>query len=98
MPLTVSKDADVVTITLNDQFIFSDHTPFLHAYTNNPPTTRYIIDFKRVNYMDSSALGMLLLLREACGEEQSRVKLLNCNPQVQKILEIANFTRLFTME
>jgi anti-anti-sigma factor len=45
--------------------------------------------------MDSSALGMLLLLREHVDGVRERVRIINCNTEIRKILEIANFDKLF---
>ena len=49
-------------------------------------------------YLDSSALGMLLLLRDHAGGDLSSIKIINCNEDVRKILVISNFGRLFTIQ
>ncbi|MEB0155953.1 STAS domain-containing protein, partial [Pseudomonas sp. CCC3.2] len=46
-------------------------------------------------YLDSSALGMLLLLRDHAGGENSKISLINCNKDVGTILTISNFSKLF---
>ncbi|MBF0271361.1 MAG: STAS domain-containing protein [Magnetococcales bacterium] len=98
MSITTHEESGVVTITLDDKFVFSDHRAFRNTYHNRPPGTRYILDFRRVTYMDSSALGMLLLLKEeGAGGDKNSVQLLHCNDQVRKILDVANFSQLFTM-
>jgi anti-anti-sigma factor len=48
-----------------------------------------------VNFLDSSALGMLLLLRDHAGGEHARIRLVNCSSDVRKILTISNFSKLF---
>jgi anti-anti-sigma factor len=48
--------------------------------------------------MDSSALGMLLQLREHAGGSNQSVLIRNCNPEIAEILRISNFNKLFTME
>jgi len=50
---------------------------------------------KETTYMDSSALGMLLLLRDHAGGEESEVQVINTNSDVRKILAISNFDKLF---
>ena len=47
--------------------------------------------------MDSSALGMLLLLREHAGGDRASIKIVHCQPEVKKILTIANFHPLFCL-
>ena len=50
---------------------------------------------KETTYLDSSALGMLLLLRDHAGGDQAEVEIVNCSPDVKKILTISNFDQLF---
>lgn len=53
------------------------------------------VDLAGVEYMDSSALGMLLILQRRAAERALPVTLLHCQPHVRRILGSANFTRLF---
>lgn len=61
------------------------------------PPQRYTVDLKDTTYLDSSALGMLLLLRDHAGGDNSLIRLVNCNPDVRKILAISNFEQLFNI-
>jgi len=45
--------------------------------------------------MDSSALGMLLILREHAGNNKKSVKIVNCNQDVNKILSVSDFSNMF---
>jgi HptB-dependent secretion and biofilm anti anti-sigma factor len=56
-----------------------------------------VVDFGRVDYLDSSALGMLLLLREKAEAAGKKVSLANLSGTVKQVLEIANFGKLFTI-
>ncbi len=38
---------------------------------------------------------MLLLLRDHAGGDAAEVRIVNCNPDVRKILTISNFEQLF---
>ena len=51
--------------------------------------------FSGVDYLDSAALGMLLLLREKLGNVRKEVELTGTHGMVKQVLEIANFARLF---
>lgn len=53
------------------------------------------IDLARVQYLDSSALGMLLMLRERAEVLRKRVLLSHCRGVVKQVLDIANFAKLF---
>ena len=50
---------------------------------------------KDATYLDSSALGMLLLLREHVGGDDSDIRVVNSSPDVRKILGVSNFDKLF---
>lgn len=50
-----------------------------------------IIDLSNTEYVDSSALGMILILRDKTPD----ISLVGCKADVRKILDIANFGKLF---
>ncbi|HSC84802.1 MAG TPA: STAS domain-containing protein [Pseudomonas sp.] len=91
-----SSDGQELTIQIQGRFDFSAHQEFRDAYERVSTTPkRYVIDLKGATYLDSSALGMLLLLRDHAGGDHARINLINCNPDVRKILSISNFEQLF---
>lgn len=97
----LSENNTTVTISVDGRFDFSLHKDFRDAYTNlsnNGNITKYIINLSATNYMDSSALGMLLLLREYAGGESSDIEVTGCNAEIKEILEISNFDRLFRIK
>ncbi|WPN96761.1 STAS domain-containing protein [Pseudomonas sp. MUP55] len=92
----VSLDGKKLTIAVKGRFDFGSHQPFRDAYERfyKVPET-YVVDLKETTYMDSSALGMLLLLRDHAGGDDSEVQVINSNSDVRKILGISNFDKLF---
>ncbi len=91
-----SNDGGTVTITVSDRFDFNVHREFREAYRGaNGARVKYVVDLSGTDYMDSSALGMLLLLREHGGGEVSSVSIINPGESIRKILTISNFDRLF---
>ena len=48
--------------------------------------------------MDSSALGMLLLLRERAGGDRAAIEITHCSPEIRKIFAVSNFDRLFKID
>lgn len=100
MTITSSPSSDGATLTINieGRFDFSSHQDFRRSYeavTSKPGA--YVVDMKQTTYLDSSALGMLLLLRDYAGGEESNISIVNCNDDVKKILSISNFEQLFTI-
>jgi anti-anti-sigma regulatory factor len=59
--------------------------------------TRYVVDLSLTDSIDSSALGMLLLLREKVGDDASRVVIHGGAGRPSEVLRLANFQRLFTV-
>lgn len=95
----LSADGQELVITIDGRFDFSAHQEFRRAYERVDGTPRrYRVDLTSTSYLDSSALGMLLLLRDHAGGENARISLVNCRPDVRKILAISNFEQLFSIE
>jgi len=88
-----------LTLAISGRFDFGIHQDFRKATEQaaNGVNT-IVVDMGRVDYLDSSALGMLLVLRDKVGESKSAVKIKGAKPDVKKILQIANFDKLFTLE
>jgi HptB-dependent secretion and biofilm anti anti-sigma factor len=91
-----SPDKQKLTIKIKGRFDFSTHQDFRGAYERED-AKQYVVDLKETNYLDSSALGMLLLLRDHAGGERADVRLENCSADVIKILAISNFSKLFNI-
>lgn len=92
---SVSNDGKVVTIQVSGRFDFAAHQEFLRAYKEHPRGEKaYVVDLKNTDYMDSSAMGMLLQLRDY-GVKEQPMQLVNSNDGVREILRIANFDKIF---
>lgn len=95
----MSGDGQELTIQVQGRFDFSSLQMFRNAYENqdaNP--TGYVVDLKESDYLDSSALGMLLALRDHAGGDTAHIRIVHCNPDVKKILVITKLDELFTVE
>ena len=95
----VAEDGATLIISISGRFDFSSHQDFRKAYESvSRPDMGYVIDMAGAEYLDSSALGMLLLMREHAGGDQADIRISNCRPQIKNILKVANFAKLFTVE
>ncbi len=95
-----TKDG-VATLFLGNCFDFNTQKEFRMAYTpllQEASVHSIRIDFSQVDYLDSSALGMLMLMRERAQAVAKEVELSKPNDTVRKILAIANFGKLFKMD
>ena len=102
MNLVIDKDSGVARLVLAaGRFDFKQYEPFKSAYEpalETPEVEEIRVDFGAVSYIDSSALGMLLLLKEKSEEHEKEVVLSNCNETVKQVIRTVNFHRLFAME
>jgi len=96
---TVTEDGRIVKIIIGRRFDFDVHRQFRDSYESvGPKAQEYIIDLAKTEYMDSSALGMLLILRDYAGGDNAIVKIINCSVDVNKTLAVSNFSSLFAID
>jgi len=97
MSITSNAGASGQTIIkIHGRFDFSVHQDFRNAYESSETgTNSFNIDMSDTTYLDSSALGMLLLLRDYAGGDASNISINNANADIKKILTISNFEKLF---
>ena len=96
---TLSSDGSELTIRIQGRFDFSAHQDFRGSYEKlDKKPSAYVVDMSDTTYLDSSALGMLLLLRDHAGGDESKITIAQCSSDVKKILTISNFEQLFTIQ
>lgn len=96
MSITTKQDANTLTIQVRGRFDFSVHNEFRQAAKlTEANVDKVIVDLQQTDYLDSSALGMLLVLRDKTPNHN--VEIHNAKSEVKKILEIANFDKLFNI-
>ncbi len=101
MQTKVEQENGKVVVKLSGRFDFNSHREFRAAYEEllgRGDTREFVVDLGGVDYLDSSALGMLLLLRDKVGAENKSVALANCKGNVRQVLDIANFGKLFQID
>lgn len=100
MSISATVTGNTATINMTGRFDFNVQREFKEAYDphlNNTAVSAIEVDLAGVNYLDSSALGMLLMLRERATAAGKSLKLCNPTASVAQILDIANFAKLFTI-
>ncbi len=101
MQISRSDEANLLRLALSGRFDFHSHKAFRTAYEqalDSEHTTRIEVDFSGVDYLDSSALGMLLLLREKADTCGKSVVLTGLQGTVKEVIQVANFGKLFTIQ
>ena len=100
MRTTVMNADGRSVIRLQGRFDFSSHRDFREATETalaDAGSREISVDLSAVDYLDSSALGMLLMLRDKARSADKAVLLSNCRGAVKQVLDIANFGKLFTI-
>jgi len=95
----ISSDGSHLTISIQGRFDFNIYKDFRDAYVDCLKSTpRITINMSSTEYLDSSALGMLLVLREQSGGDNSNIEITGVNSEIKKILGISNFDKMFSIK
>lgn len=100
MQTNVTSSNGRSVIRLQGRFDFNAHRDFREAVGTSLADTanrEVVVDLAEVDYLDSSALGMLLMLRDKAKASDRAVTLANCRGAVKQVLDIANFGKLFAI-
>jgi anti-anti-sigma factor len=96
---SIDEKNNQVTIAIDGRFDFAQHKSFRDSYRDiKPGSKKFVVNLSGASYLDSSALGMLLLLREHAGGDNARVRITGYGDDVRRVLKIANFERLFVLD
>ncbi|MCL9781664.1 STAS domain-containing protein [Vibrio sp. S4M6] len=93
----VDSNAKRVTIAIEGAFGFNLVQEFRRAYLDRKEF-QFVIDLRKVDYIDSAGLGMLLNMQNYLGQGDSAIKITNTLPQVKKILLISRFDKKFNID
>ncbi|MEC5396838.1 STAS domain-containing protein [Uliginosibacterium sp. H1] len=100
MEANVTVNDGQATLHLSGRFDFKAHREFREAVEkllSQSPGRSVSVDLASVSYLDSSALGMLLMLRDKAKAASREVHLTGVKGNVRQVLDIANFSKLFTI-
>lgn len=98
--ISATRTDQETTISIKGRFNFEMYSQFRATYNDDIKDKslirRFIIDLAGTEYIDSSALGLLLMLRgETDDNGKTMVEIVNAQPEVLMVLKVANFHRLF---
>jgi HptB-dependent secretion and biofilm anti anti-sigma factor len=100
MKPVVKIEGSIGQLILVGQFDFNMHKDFRETsqtLLDSEQVREIKVDFDQVPFLDSSALGMLLLLKERAAMQKKSLSLVNCHDTVQQVLEIACFNKMFNI-
>ena len=96
MEFTVREDRGTAVIQAEGRFTFAAHPKFRAIIEGLMGIKHITFDFSKTTYIDSSALGMLLLARDKL--PGAEIVLQNAQNDVSKVLEIACLSKLFCIK
>lgn len=98
MNLTIHKNPRPGFLRLEGDFSFASHQAFQGAtqvLVDDPDLREINLDLSGLSSLDSSALGMLILLRGKAEASRKQVILLNPSSHIGRLLKLVSFERLF---
>ncbi len=96
MAITAQASNATLTLNISGSFDFKAQQEFRNAYKNvDGEIKSYIVNLSATEYLDSSALGMMLMLREHAGGDSADIEIRGSNDEVGRILKIARFDKMF---
>lgn len=97
MEYAVDKTPDAVVIALKGRFTFTDAGRFKQALEQlkDAHGSRLIVDLAGLEFIDSAAMGMLLMARDTAAAQNVPLALRAPGGQVKRILDVAKFDVLF---
>jgi len=100
MDIELSTVAEATIVRLSGRFDFTTRNQFmaqLDGALGKLAEPEIRVDLGQVDYIDSSALGMLLMLRDKAKKLDKTVALQNAHGQVREVIGTAQFDRLFSV-
>ncbi len=99
MDYNITAAGSTTSVKMSGQFTFSDTHKFkniLNLVTQNK-ILGLVIDLSDITFIDSSSMGMLLLLRDECQTNNISLNIHSPQGQVEKIFRISKFYDLFSI-
>ncbi|RUO38087.1 anti-sigma factor antagonist [Aliidiomarina shirensis] len=94
-----ANDGKHFIIHIKGKFDFGLVQEFRQSYDGlSDRVTTVVIELRETDYIDSSALGMLLNMRKSLGAGSRNIHLINCRPEIRQILDISRFDKLFIID
>ncbi|MEI7669499.1 MAG: STAS domain-containing protein [Pseudomonadota bacterium] len=81
------------------KFTFMDNPAFRSVLDSmlDKEVNQLVIEMKGVEFVDSAALGMLLLARDEAMKNNKKLIIKGINGQVKKMFELAHFEQFFNL-
>ena len=97
MECTTNTNGNVFNVKMSGKFTFSDHNSFkeIFSFFYDNSLSQIELDLAQVEFIDSAALGLLLIVRDEAKKKSKSVVIKAPQGQVKKMFEISRFYELF---
>lgn len=87
----------VISIETDEELDLTSHSVFVDAsrLAEYPNHSTIDVDLMRTRIIRASGLAMVIMLQKLTGWDCSRIRLLNCNPEIRKQLVASEVGRKF---
>lgn len=99
MEATLNTMENHTLLTLSGDFTFKDNPRFrqLLGQLQDSPPKELKLDVAQLEFIDSAALGMLLLLHDQSNRTRTNVTIESATGQIKQMLQLSNFDEIFTI-
>ncbi len=96
MELTEQKNGTATVLGIGGRFDFSARREFKEAMDRQQQAgcRHVILNLEKVSFVDSSALGLLVVAHQNLKLKEGRISLVNPQSYVRQILDLANVPRM----
>ncbi|MGE5502871.1 MAG: STAS domain-containing protein [Actinomycetota bacterium] len=100
MNYAAETHGDVLDIRVGGRMTHADYREFreILGHINEGKPARVVFDLHGVEFVDSSALGMLLIVRDSAVQAGREIVLKGASGQVEKLIHVGKLSRYFTVE
>lgn len=98
MEMSATSAGDTYNIFLQGNFTFGDNPEFRESVLEKislPSLRKIVLHMQQVDFIDSAALGMLLLAHDEAEKHQKSLILHGVDGQVRRIFNMARFDQFF---
>ena len=100
MEFTPQATSDGIIIFLRGNFTFKDHHSFRAVLDllGGAPGSKRLLDLSKVDFLDSAALGMLMIAEDETTRANGTLVLRNPSEQIARLFELSAMDTLFKIE
>ena len=97
MEYSFNKNNNSIHLSISGKFTFTDYDKFSEMLNLILEEKVAVLDLGKLEFVDSAALGMLMILGEETNKKSINLSVGNANGQVKKMFEITKFQEILKM-